>query len=146
MPTLQNIIGQQLGVATATSVQFNPTTSGIIGVADASNASTGIVGEFITSQVLSTSPVSMPAFTVKNITSISLTAGDWDVWGNIAFITTGQISQYSGWTSNVSATVPNLSYQVILHLPGSHLEIPLALQCLIDDIIYLLQQLYIYQA
>ena len=57
----------------------------IKGTATNDNAAAGYVGEYISSSVASGSAVSLTTTTPKTITSISLTAGDWDVSGNVAF-------------------------------------------------------------
>jgi len=73
------------GDITATSIIFNPTTGGILGTTTNNNASAGYVGEFVSSEVLIGSAVSISANTATDLTSISLTAGDWDVWANVGF-------------------------------------------------------------
>jgi hypothetical protein len=55
------------------------------GVTNASNAAAGQVGEYIASQVLFASALALTTGVAANITSISLTAGDWDVEGNVFF-------------------------------------------------------------
>lgn len=45
------------------------------------NAAAGDIGEFISSTIASGSAVSLTTATATNVTSISLTAGDWDVSG-----------------------------------------------------------------
>lgn len=82
-------------------------TGGVMakGTSTNNNASAGYIGEFISSEVLNASAVTPGASgTPFNITSISLTAGDWDVWGNIR-VNTGSASDtsYLGWTNTVSA-------------------------------------------
>lgn len=78
------------------------------GTATNDNAAAGEIGEFISSTVLVGSAVSLTNSTAANITSVSLTAGDWDCSGltvsnpNAA---TTQSGNY-GWISSVSATVP----------------------------------------
>lgn len=79
-PTL---ITPVLGVATGTSITFNPTTGGIVGTPTNNNASTGIVGELLQSIVTSAAPVSLVTATAKTVTSLSLTAGDWDIFGMV---------------------------------------------------------------
>lgn len=56
-------------------------TLGIVGTTTNNNANTGSIGQFISSTVAIGSAVSLVSFTNKTITSISLTAGDWDVSG-----------------------------------------------------------------
>ena len=54
---------------------------GIRGTATNDNAAAGIVGEYVSSTVAYASRISLTTATPANITSISLTAGDWDVTG-----------------------------------------------------------------
>ena len=114
-PTLVTPI---LGAATATSVAFSPTTSGIIGTTAADNASAGKVGEVISSNIAYASAISITNATPKNLTSISLTAGDWDVWGNIGFLpaATTTVSLIYGGISTTSATFPDTSLVSLLQL------------------------------
>lgn len=51
----------------------------VTGVTDASNASTGIVGEVAQATVAAASAVGLSTATAKNVTSLALSAGDWDV-------------------------------------------------------------------
>lgn len=72
------------------------------------SASAGNLGEFISSTVLDAAQVSLTTNQSSNITSISLTAGDWDVWGNIRFVVgVGTLpTVLLGWIDSVSATPP----------------------------------------
>lgn len=70
------------------------------------SATAGNVGELISSTVLQGSAVSLTTATPANITSISLTAGDWDVWGSIAIVPASTVTIFEGWISTTSATVP----------------------------------------
>lgn len=83
-------------------------TGGIVGTATNDNAAAGYIGEFISSVVLVGAPVAMTSGVAANITSISLTAGDWDVWGsfwtNPAAGTT--TSTVIAAVSQTSATLP----------------------------------------
>jgi len=80
----------------------------LLGVTNASNATAGYVGEYVESIILDAGPVSIT--TTANLTSISLTAGDWDVSGNVQvnFSATG-IHLYA-WVSSTSNTLPNGAY------------------------------------
>lgn len=84
-----------LGAATATTVTFNPTTGGIVGTTTNDSTSAGNVGEFISSNVLIGSAVALTSTITANITSISLTAGDWAVTAE------GATAPGSGTTSSV---------------------------------------------
>ena len=97
-----------IGAATATSVAFSPTTGGIIGTTAADNAGAGKVGEVISSSIASGSAVTFTSGTPKNLTSIVLTAGDWDVQGNLIAVGTTVISNISG-ISTTTGTLPDVS-------------------------------------
>lgn len=89
------------------NLSFSPTTDGITGTTAADNVVAGKVGEFPSSSVAVGSAVSLTTATPANITSISLTAGDWDVEanGNINY-TLATVSGASGGISTTSATLP----------------------------------------
>jgi hypothetical protein len=88
------------------------TTGQIPGIASSTPASAGNVGEIISSCVASGSAVSLTAGAPINVTSISLTPGDWTVEGSVSFTTTSTTSvtltgaAISG-TSNTFPTPPN---------------------------------------
>lgn len=75
------------------------------------NAAAGYVGEYVSSVIAVASAVSCTNNTSRDITSISLTAGDWDVWGNIGLNggATTLLMYFSGWISTTSATTPDPS-------------------------------------
>lgn len=70
-------VAQNGGVAPNQTI----TTPNIIGVSDGSNAPAGSVGEVVTSSVAFGSAIALTSSVTANVTSISLTAGDWDVTG-----------------------------------------------------------------
>jgi hypothetical protein len=72
------------------------------------NISTGYLGEYVESDVPAASAVSVSNATATNITSISLTAGDWDVWGAVGTLPAGATTTSTelGWLSTTSATLP----------------------------------------
>ena len=74
------------------------------------SAAAGKVGELLSSNVASGSAVSLTTNTPANITSISLTAGDWDVWGSVSTLPNGSTTQSTikGSISTTSATHPTL--------------------------------------
>lgn len=75
------------------------------------NAATGYIGEYVSSTVNSSPGVSLSTGTGANVTSISLTAGDWDVSGLVLYnpgATTVCSLSYAAITST-SATVPALT-------------------------------------
>jgi hypothetical protein len=78
-----------------------------VGVTDASNATAGNIGEYMSSTVLAGSAVSVSNGSATNVTSINLTAGDWDVTGTVVLVpSSSTISNFLFWISTTSATLP----------------------------------------
>lgn len=73
------------------------------------DASAGYVGEVKSSQIANASAVSLVDTTSKSITSISLTAGDWDVYGNVFFNIGGNCTSIVSAISTVNNTLPDFS-------------------------------------
>jgi len=80
----------------------------VLGVSTNTNAAAGIVGEFVSSTVASGSAVALTSGATSNVTSLSLTAGDWDVGGTVGFVAGASttMSFLSGGVSQTSATMP----------------------------------------
>lgn len=85
------------------------TTPNIVG-ATSGSAITGSVGELVKSIIPFASAVNMTSTTPTNVTSISLTAGDWDIFGN-AYMNNNSVVQtkVAVWISVTSATLPDVS-------------------------------------
>jgi len=83
-------------------------TAGRSGVTDGSNAAAGQIGEFITVSNTA-SPVTSGVWT--SVAGLILTAGDWDVWGEMAFSpAAGALSSSVGaGQSTASNTAPNVN-------------------------------------
>lgn len=107
LATSPTLVTPVLGAASATSIAFT-STSGVIGTTTNDSAAAGSVGELIAAQVIDGSPVTQVNVTATNICSISLTAGDWDVWANVNFSTgtaTNLVNMYV-WIGTASASLP----------------------------------------
>jgi hypothetical protein len=61
----------------------------LMGEIDGVAATAGNIGQVIQSTVLSGSAISLTTATPANVTSIALTAGDWDIEGQVTIIATG---------------------------------------------------------
>jgi hypothetical protein len=72
------------------------------------SATAGDIGEYQSASLASGSAASITTAVVANITSVSLTAGDWDVEGVVAFNggATTTVSYLSAAVSTTSATLP----------------------------------------
>ena len=81
----------------------------LYGVTTNSNAAAGQVGELISSSLAQASALSLTDNTPVDVTSISLTAGDWDVTGTLFWIpvATTEVTAMSGGVSTTSATIPS---------------------------------------
>lgn len=74
------------------------------------DAPAGYVGQSVVSEIVVGSAVSLSTGTTANVTSISLTAGDWEVSGQVVFTTTGT-SNYTTLACAVSRTSATLPLQ-----------------------------------
>jgi hypothetical protein len=93
---------------TLASADLDTVAGQIPGTITNDNATAGDIGEYVSSQVISGAAVGLASATPANITSIALSAGDWDVWGSISTApaaTTTQ-SDIKGWLNTISATDP----------------------------------------
>ena len=89
----------------SSSWQYLKASTQLIGKGTATNdaASTGFIGEYLESII--SSPVNMPTSTQwGDLTSISLTAGDWDVNGIVSFELNGATAtgEYAGGLSSTT--------------------------------------------
>ena len=77
------------------------------------SAPAGYVGEFVTSTLASGSAVTLTTATTATVTSISLTAGDWDVFGSTGFLLVAATSVFGnlGYIGGISATAATLGTQ-----------------------------------
>ena len=79
----------------------------VLGTNTNNSAATGYVGEYVSSTVAIGSAVGLTSGAGANITSISLTAGDWDVDCNVGFLpaNTTIVTYMAGSISTTSATI-----------------------------------------
>lgn len=95
--------GTATTAALTSTGNFTPSqTNGIVGTTTNNNANAGSVGEFISATA---SSVSLTTAVTANITSMSLTAGDWDISAGI-FVpgSTANLINVTGGVSTTSAT------------------------------------------
>lgn len=85
-----------------------PAAGVFVGVNTNSSAVAGNIGEYISSTIASGAAVPLTNATPANVTSISLTAGDWDVWGEVCFAPAGTTTatSYSCGINTVTGTLP----------------------------------------
>ncbi len=93
--------GSSVGALTFTGAITPSSTAGIVGTTTNDSANAGSVGEFPTPSDLSSVPLT--SGTAANGSSISLTAGDWDVSGSCLF-TSAASTTSTIWTCGISTT------------------------------------------
>lgn len=76
------------------------------GATNGSNSTVGYNGEYFESIIVTGSAVALTSDVNADITHIDLSAGDWDVWGNVGFIFSVAAQSVAGWSSQSSATTP----------------------------------------
>jgi len=89
------------------------------------SATAGNIGEFVSSTVVAGSAVALTSTTPANVTSISLTAGDWDV-DFVAQFTGGATTTVTYFIASISltsATPANSPGQFALVCPSSNLNL-----------------------
>lgn len=111
-PVLQDspiLITPTLGEGIATSIEF-VSDDGIIGTTSNTNASIGSVGETVPSVITFGSAISILSATPKNLTSILLHPGDWDIWANVTVFSAGDsMTQMITGINTITNTIPDLS-------------------------------------
>jgi hypothetical protein len=87
--------------------QVSDILSGLgVGTTTGSSQPAGNVGEFLTSVVTGGSAVALTSAAAKDVTSLVLSPGDWDLFGSVVFASSGAHSIIAGWMSPASATLP----------------------------------------
>jgi hypothetical protein len=87
--------------------QLSSVSPAFPGTATNDSAAAGFAGEFTSSLVAAAAGVALTNNTAANVTSLALSAGDWDVEGNINFAgTTATVTGGSGGINTTSATLP----------------------------------------
>lgn len=112
--TSPTLVTPTLGVASATSLNFGAAaTNGIIGVNGTTIAAAGVVGELVYSTITAGSATAISSGVTTNLTSISLTAGEYDIWGNIGIDGTTVGTTIAGLSTS-TGTLPNKEYRLYI--------------------------------
>lgn len=93
----------------------------LIGTTTNDNASVGNIGYFYSVTKTVGSPVALTSDIAVDVASLTLAAGDYDVWGNVGFLGGGTTTfQYGmGWQSITSATQPTRDFTSSLSFSGA---------------------------
>lgn len=123
--TTAGIVAERAATKTLTNTTFNSTDAGNVlqvggvtvfkgqfpGTTTNDNATAGNTGQYVESSVAVGAAISLTSATPANITSISLTAGDWDitlnpVWGGTTTSVTGLRASISTTSNTEDSTTP----------------------------------------
>lgn len=97
----------------ATAGVINATTA-LVGDVSGGNATAGNIGELLHAEVLTSSPVSIGTATYTNICTITLTPGDWLVWGNFEGNPSVSCTLMVSSINNVSATPTDHAFNLLI--------------------------------
>jgi hypothetical protein len=126
--TSPTLITPALG--TPSALVLSNATGTQVGTTAAGNAAAGQVGEVITSAISSGSGVTIAANATADVTSISLSAGDWFVYGNIVATAFGTTPVgLAGWINTTSATPPDASLLGEIRLSTGVLNVNCGIVC-----------------
>jgi hypothetical protein len=114
-PAYSNINEPTSGLYRAAAGDWRFSTLGVdtwraTGVTDGSSAAAGSAGQYLNAVVQTASAVPLTFATPANVTSLSIPAGDWDVWADCYFKSAFNDSAASCYAalSTVSATIPTV--------------------------------------
>ena len=95
--------------ADITALQGTGAGVAVTGTNSNTSGAAGTIGQYISSNVASGGAVSMSSGAAADITSVSLTAGDWQCAGNAVFNSNSNtLTAAQGWISSTSASLPTL--------------------------------------
>lgn len=115
-PTADRIITlpDKTGTVAVTSDLLTIPSGDIVCSTTNDSAAAGDLGEYIESVVLAASAVSLTTSVAANVTSISLTAGDWDVFGYVS-LNVGATTSFTVEACGSNTTSATLGSDITLH-------------------------------
>lgn len=124
--TLNNISGQFTAIQSSYVTSFNTRSSAVVpaqgdyptnlipGTNTNDSATAGNIGEYVSSIIASTSAFGVVSGAVTNLTSINLSAGDWDVNGLLGVLPTGTCTEFAGIISSQNGAFGDLTFAMVL--------------------------------
>lgn len=105
LPALSGANGDITALTNAAGIDIKGTNTN-------DSAAAGDVGEIVSSTVASGSGVSLTSNVAKDVTTISLTAGDWDVFGFIGILPAAatSITSFGGSSSQTTNTLDSVNF------------------------------------
>jgi hypothetical protein len=97
-----SLVDTPIAVSNSTGIVSMP--DGVAGVTTGIAAASGVVGQYLASPTPIGSPVAMTSNTAINLNSLSLPAGDWDVWMAVQYNPTGTLQEEISSISTTTGT------------------------------------------
>lgn len=96
-----------LGAASSASTSFS-STSGVIGTITNNDAAAGSVGQLLSQVITAASPTNLTNNNIAAIATITLTAGDWDIFGNFGITGAAgtSVTYMGGWFAANGSVFP----------------------------------------
>lgn len=88
-------------------------SSAVLGTTTNDSAAAGRLGEYLETDVPSASAVALTTDVSKTVASVSLTAGDWNVWGFVGTVAGGTVSYIRSSISQTNNTLGTNDYTAI---------------------------------
>ena len=88
-------------------------TNYILGTTTNNNADSGYVGEILSASTVRSAPVALTTTVSANVTSLALTAGDWDVFIEVGFTGGGTTTVLAYSLSTTSATLSGTDTEAV---------------------------------
>jgi len=103
-------------LATTAFVTASPTINqpNLVGITNGGNANAGSIGEYVSA---TGNAISLTSGSTSNITSISLSAGDWDVWGSCLISPSVGVTGANAGVSISSGVLPSPPFYSSINLP-----------------------------
>ena len=78
------------------------------------------MGELLTASLARASGTALTTVTDKNITSLTITRGDWDIYYSVNYAGTATATSYlAGWVSTTDATDPGANQNCLTRVAGT---------------------------
>lgn len=90
------------------SADLSSVAGAVPGIKNGGLATSGNVGEYINQNIPSGSAIALSSGSSTDIASISLTAGDWDIWATAGLSLSGgaTMASFAAWVNTISMTDP----------------------------------------
>lgn len=104
-------------IASSVTATTQPLNDNSTKLATTAYVDSSLAATLVSSQILFASGLALVNNVNKDLTSIALTAGTWDIFANVLFTPTATATAAACWINTTSATVPDASLIALLSVP-----------------------------